>query len=112
MSRMEAKDKRRIIEALILSSTEPISAAKLAEIIPYCKPGQAGRFLEENWDEKAGCVMIDGRIPINPHRSSAYLRKADLQNLKSSFRKTTVSATSSRLLIWLRACFCKSCRPS
>ena len=32
MNRMEAKEKRRIIEALILSSSEPISAAKLAEM--------------------------------------------------------------------------------
>ena len=47
MSRMEAKDKRRIIEALILSSTEPISAAKLAEIIPYCKEGQAKDLVNE-----------------------------------------------------------------
>jgi segregation and condensation protein B len=47
VSRMEAKDKRRIIEALILSSTEPISAAKLAEIIPYCKAGQAKDLVNE-----------------------------------------------------------------
>lgn len=47
MSRMEAKEKRRIIEALILSSSEPISADKLAEIIPYCKPGQAKDLVSE-----------------------------------------------------------------
>lgn len=47
MSRMEASEKRRIIEALILSSTEPISAAKLAEIIPYCKAGQAKDLVNE-----------------------------------------------------------------
>ncbi|MBW2500642.1 MAG: SMC-Scp complex subunit ScpB [Deltaproteobacteria bacterium] len=40
MSRMNAQEKRRIVEALILASAEPISAAKLAEIIPYCKAGQ------------------------------------------------------------------------
>jgi segregation and condensation protein B len=44
---MEAKEKRRIIEALVLSSTEPISAEKLAEIIPYCKPGQAKDLVNE-----------------------------------------------------------------
>lgn len=44
---MEAKEKRRIIEALVLSSAEPISAEKLAEIIPYCKPGQAKDLVNE-----------------------------------------------------------------
>jgi segregation and condensation protein B len=44
---MEASEKRRIIEALILSSTEPISAAKLADIIPYCKAGQAKDLVNE-----------------------------------------------------------------
>ena len=47
MSRMEANEKRRIVEALILSSSEPISAVKLAEIIPYCKPGQAKDLVNE-----------------------------------------------------------------
>ncbi len=37
---MEASEKRRIVEALVLSSSEPISAAKLAEIIPYCEPDE------------------------------------------------------------------------
>jgi segregation and condensation protein B len=44
---MEASEKRRIIEALILSSPEPISAVKLAEIIPYCKAGQAKDLVNE-----------------------------------------------------------------
>jgi len=47
VSRMEASEKRRIIEALILSSPEPISAMKLAEIIPYCKAGQAKDLVNE-----------------------------------------------------------------
>ncbi len=47
MSRMEQSEKRRIVEALILSSTEPISATKLAEIIPYCKAGQAKDLVNE-----------------------------------------------------------------
>ena len=44
---MEAKDKRRIVEALILSSAEPISAARIAEIIPYCDAGQAKDLVNE-----------------------------------------------------------------
>ena len=47
MSRMEASEKRRIVEALVLSSPEPISAEKIAEIIPYCKPGQAKDLINE-----------------------------------------------------------------
>ena len=47
MSRMEASEKRRIVEALILSSTEPISAARIADIIPYCDAGQAKDLVNE-----------------------------------------------------------------
>ena len=47
MSRMDAAEKRRIVEALILSSPEPISAARLAEIIPYCDAGQAKDLVNE-----------------------------------------------------------------
>ncbi len=47
MSRMEASEKRRIVEALILSSAEPLSAVKLAEIIPYCNEGQAKDLVNE-----------------------------------------------------------------
>jgi acetyl-CoA acetyltransferase len=54
----------------------------------WCKPGGAGRFLEEHWDDARGCAMIDGRIPINPHggslsegatRGSGHLREAVTQ---------------------------------
>ena len=47
MSRMEASEKRRIVEALILSSPEPLSAARIAEIIPYCNAGQAKDLVNE-----------------------------------------------------------------
>ena len=47
MSRMEASEKRRIVEALILSSAEPLSAAKIAEIIPYCNEGKTKDLINE-----------------------------------------------------------------
>lgn len=47
MSRMEDSEKRRIVEALVLSSPEPISAARIAEIIPYCNAGQAKDLVNE-----------------------------------------------------------------
>lgn len=47
MSRIEVKEKRRIVEALILSSPEPISADKLAAVVPYCKAGEAKDLVGE-----------------------------------------------------------------
>ncbi len=44
---MDANEKRRIIEALILASPDPISAAKLAEVIPYCTTAQAKDLVNE-----------------------------------------------------------------
>jgi len=44
---MEANEKRRIVEALVLSSSEPISAAKLAELIPYCDAGEVKDLVNE-----------------------------------------------------------------
>jgi acetyl-CoA acetyltransferase len=54
----------------------------------WCRPGEAGRFLEEHWDHEHDRVMIDGRIPVNPHggslsegatRGSGHLREAVVQ---------------------------------
>jgi acetyl-CoA acetyltransferase len=54
----------------------------------WCKPGEAGRFLEQHWDDQAGCARIEGRVPINPHggslsegatRGSGHLREAVMQ---------------------------------
>jgi segregation and condensation protein B len=47
VNRMEASEKRRIVEALVLSSSEPISAVKLAEIIPYCDAGEVKDLVNE-----------------------------------------------------------------
>lgn len=47
VGRMEASEKRRIVEALVLSCSEPISAAKLAEIIPYCDAGEVKDLVNE-----------------------------------------------------------------
>lgn len=33
----------------------------------FCGPGEAGEFLEANWDEEGGRILIDGRIAVNPH---------------------------------------------
>jgi len=36
----------------------------------WCKPGEAGAFLRQHWDEKSQRVLIDNRIPVNPHGGS------------------------------------------
>ena len=33
----------------------------------FCGPGEAGAFLAEHWDAAANRVLIDGRVPMNPH---------------------------------------------
>ena len=54
----------------------------------WCAPGGGGRFLEEHWDNEQNRVLINGRIPINPHggslsegatRGSGHLREAVVQ---------------------------------
>ena len=44
---MERSDKRRIVEALILGSPEPISASRIADIVPFCKPSLASELVAE-----------------------------------------------------------------
>jgi segregation and condensation protein B len=44
---MERAEQRRIVEALILGSAEPITAARLAEIIPGVRPGLARELVQE-----------------------------------------------------------------
>lgn len=44
---MDRNEQRRVVEALILASPEPISAARLAEVVPGCKPGDAKDLVNE-----------------------------------------------------------------
>ena len=44
---MDRDEQRRIVEALVLASPEPISAARLAEIVPYLKPAKVKDLLNE-----------------------------------------------------------------
>ena len=44
---MDRAQKQRIVEALVLGSPEPISAQRLAELIPYCKPALARELVED-----------------------------------------------------------------
>ena len=40
------------------------------ENVGYCGRGEAGAFLTDNWDAANGRIMIDGRVPVNPHGGS------------------------------------------
>jgi acetyl-CoA acetyltransferase len=51
----------------------------------WCGRGEAGAFLEQHWDAESQRVLIDGRIPVNPHggalsegatQGSGHLREA------------------------------------
>lgn len=44
---MDRDEQRRIVEALVLASPEPITAAKLAELVPYLKAGGVKDLLNE-----------------------------------------------------------------
>ncbi len=44
---MDRSEQRRIVEALVLAAPEPISPARLAEIVPGCKPGDAKDLVNE-----------------------------------------------------------------
>jgi acetyl-CoA acetyltransferase len=54
----------------------------------WCGPGEAGAFIEANWDAEGNRILIDGRIPVNPHggalseggtQGSGHIREAVLQ---------------------------------
>jgi segregation and condensation protein B len=44
---MDDSEKRRVVEAVILGSPEPISAQRVAEVIPYCRPAKVRSLVEE-----------------------------------------------------------------
>lgn len=47
-----------------------ILALNWIENTGWCKPGEAGDFLKQHWDTATNRVMINGRIPMNPHGGS------------------------------------------
>jgi len=58
------------------------------ENVGWCGPGEAGRFLEEHWDDASNRVLVNGRVQVNPHggslsegatRGSGHIREAVVQ---------------------------------
>jgi segregation and condensation protein B len=44
---MDDSERRRIVESVILGSPEPISAQRVAAVIPYCKPAKVKALIED-----------------------------------------------------------------
>jgi acetyl-CoA acetyltransferase len=40
------------------------------ENVGWCGPGEAGAFIEQHWDAEGSRILIDSRIPVNPHGGS------------------------------------------
>ena len=40
---------------------------KWFENVGYCGLGEAGAFLEDNWDKEQNRILINGTIPVNTH---------------------------------------------
>jgi acetyl-CoA acetyltransferase len=40
------------------------------ENVGLCGPGEAGAFIEANWDHADARILIGGKVPINPHGGS------------------------------------------
>lgn len=61
---------------------------KWFENVGYCGVGEAGPFIEDNWDKEENRILIGGRVPANTHggslsdggtQGSGHIREAVLQ---------------------------------
>jgi segregation and condensation protein B len=50
---MERDQQRRIVEAIVIASPEPISAARIAEVLPRCNPSQVRAMVRDLNEEYA-----------------------------------------------------------
>ena len=73
----------------------------------WCGPGKAGRFLAEHWDEASNRVLINGRVPMNPHggslsegatRGSGHIREAVVQLRGEAGERQTPGAKTALAL--------------
>lgn len=76
------------------------------ENMGWCGAGEAGAFLESNRDKESGRIMLDGRIPVNPHggalsegatQGSGHLREAVTQ-LRGTAGERQVPGAETALL--------------
>lgn len=88
--RLWAKSELTLEEVDVFFPYEGFSNIALTwfENVGYCGRGEGGRFVEQHWVADEGRILIDGRIPVNPHGGSlseggtqgaGHLREACLQ---------------------------------
>ena len=72
----------------------------------WCGLGEARAFIEDNWDRDGARIMIDGRIPVNPHggglseggtQGSGHTREA-IHQLQGRAGERQVQGASSALV--------------
>jgi acetyl-CoA acetyltransferase len=72
----------------------------------WCKPGEGPAFLRQHWNAEQNRLLIDGRIPMNPHggglseggtQGSGHIREAVMQ-LRGAAGERQVSNARSALL--------------
>ena len=72
----------------------------------WCGPGEATKFIADNWDAAAARMMIDGRIPVNSHggslseggtRGTGHVREAVVQ-LRGQAGSRQVSGAKTALV--------------
>jgi acetyl-CoA acetyltransferase len=47
-----------------------IVAMRCFESYGLCGTGEAGDYIAQHWDDDSGRILVDGRIPVNPHGGS------------------------------------------
>jgi acetyl-CoA acetyltransferase len=72
----------------------------------WCGTGEAGDFIDSNWDSAGNRLMIDGRIPVNPHggalseggtQGSGHIREAVVQLRGDACGRQVEDATTALL---------------
>jgi acetyl-CoA acetyltransferase len=72
----------------------------------WCGPGEAGPLIEANWDGMSNRIMINGRVPVNPHggglsegatRGAGYVREA-VQQLRGEAGSRQVPGARTALI--------------
>jgi acetyl-CoA acetyltransferase len=81
-----------------------IIALKWIESVGYCGPGEAGAFLEDNWNTETNRIEIGGRVLVNTHGGSlsegasqgaGHVREAVLQLRSQAGARQIANATTA-----------------
>jgi acetyl-CoA acetyltransferase len=76
------------------------------ESIGWCKPGEGPDFLRQHWNKERNRLLINGRIPVNPHggalseggtQGSGHIREAVMQLRGSAGERQVANAKTAFL---------------